>query len=636
MMVSNKITQFLKRKHKYITYLIIITIIIILITSIFIFSTLSKNKSKPIKIGIVDSGCNEDQNVKKYITYTNTSYGYYSDDTSPYDKLGHGTTVCKIILEDADVPIEIFSAKIAHYDGTLTYQGLFAAINWLVQNNVDIINLSLGSEPFYTSNFTHSFEKYADKILFVAAAGNTGSSLYNSNGLGDWPAILPWVVGVGASSNTIYDRAVYSASGRGYYGTYVSEFSAPGKYDKLIGTSMSTPQITAHAANIMYVLREKNYDFTIDNIIALMAKTSAFWGVDSNLFDITLGWGSPYELDITKLISPTLVIDGSDFYDTHTRFTGEQWIQTWKINTLDLDTNEINFSSMITGNASSSITDIKLDSYEWGSLLTIGFQGQSTGKYIMNIENKYGNPLKYTYYINGTANGKILFDFRTSINGYGHEYGIYTQLDNIIRNKKFIVNYNLNNTVNLEKYDAVIAPNLFQQYRDTSILVYRNSTVWEDYIRYISDGGVFLGMVDRTDDTHVKTLNDYINPIGLNYTSYDIKSTSSTTKINNFTDSYLTEGMVSMNFLGGEINIIDQNNPNTINNASYIGWYQEVIMGPVSIEKYYRSIGIQGYLNNGELIIIGSSYSFTNKNLIDLTHIHSDRLIENLINHIMK
>ncbi|MHA2169551.1 MAG: S8/S53 family peptidase, partial [Candidatus Kariarchaeaceae archaeon] len=198
-------------------------------------------KSNPVSVGVVDSGCRYNMDyVADYQTFTNKTYGYPSNEVTTYDTREHGEYVCEIIHNYAP-NANLYSARIADSSGILTFEGAFAAVKWLVEEKeVEIINLSIGSEPIFSEKLENALENYTDNVIFIAAAGNTGYTNFDSNGLGDWPASLPSTIGVGAVSEFATDiGADYTASGRTYFGPFVTEFADSGKYSTKSGTSIS-------------------------------------------------------------------------------------------------------------------------------------------------------------------------------------------------------------------------------------------------------------------------------------------------------------------------------------------------------------------------------------------------------------
>ncbi|MCO6450025.1 MAG: S8 family serine peptidase [Caldilineales bacterium] len=127
--------------------------------------------------------------------------------------------------------------------GLTTYAIVAAAIYYAVDNDADIINLSLGGpSPSQTLTAAINYALERD-VLVVAASGNSGGAVY-------FPAAMPGVVAVGG---TAADDALYARSSRGpqldivapavdILSTWAS--SLVGGYFRQTGTSMATPQVT--------------------------------------------------------------------------------------------------------------------------------------------------------------------------------------------------------------------------------------------------------------------------------------------------------------------------------------------------------------------------------------------------------
>ncbi|KAB7708247.1 S8 family serine peptidase [Bacillus aerolatus] len=104
-------------------------------------------KGKRIKIAHIDSGLNEwHPHVGKAaggIAFQVSKEGKITIEENYHDDLGHGTAVAGVIKEQ--VPeAEMFAVKIFH-DKLFAYiEVLCAAIEWCIEKEMDLINLSLG------------------------------------------------------------------------------------------------------------------------------------------------------------------------------------------------------------------------------------------------------------------------------------------------------------------------------------------------------------------------------------------------------------------------------------------------------------------------------------------------------------
>jgi subtilisin len=161
---------------------------------------------------------------------------------------GHGTHVAGItaaainhygiigVAPEAD----LYDVRAFSSEGKATLANIMKGIDWSIQNNMQIINMSFGM-PEYSKALHLMVKKASEKgITMVASAGNNGGSV-------DYPARYANVIGVGAV-NQKGKLADFSSRGVGMNRT------APGVdiystwprngFRTLDGTSMAAPHIT--------------------------------------------------------------------------------------------------------------------------------------------------------------------------------------------------------------------------------------------------------------------------------------------------------------------------------------------------------------------------------------------------------
>lgn len=233
----------------------------------------SGNTGVGIKIGIIDSGISN--------THTDLhvagEYDFVNDAPTSNDVYGHGThvagTACATINVGGAVGVapdcELYDLRVLNDAGSGTTADILAAVNWAVENKLDIINLSLGRSTDMGSIAEATFNAaYNAGVLIVAAGGNSGTrSGKGTNTI--YPANYASVMAVAATDQN-NNRATFSSTGNaveisapgaGVHSTWndTDSYSNPqpvcdvvyGCYKDASGTSMASPQVAGVAALIM-------------------------------------------------------------------------------------------------------------------------------------------------------------------------------------------------------------------------------------------------------------------------------------------------------------------------------------------------------------------------------------------------
>ncbi|MCM3362547.1 S8 family peptidase [Niallia sp. HCP3S3_B10] len=215
-------------------------------------------KGEGIKIGVIDSGINSNHSDLKVYGGFNVldNNGSYEDD------YGHGTRVAGIIAAlDNNVGIKgvapeakLYSIKALDSKGEGMISDIISGIEWAIENDMDIINLSL-----QTTTENNLLKKTINKainkgIIVVAAAGNKGS--VESGSTLTYPAKYKNVISVGALTKK-KERADFSSVGRNLDlmapGEFVYTTFDDGYFVAFSGTSIATPHVTGTAALMLSV-----------------------------------------------------------------------------------------------------------------------------------------------------------------------------------------------------------------------------------------------------------------------------------------------------------------------------------------------------------------------------------------------
>ncbi len=213
---------------------------------------------KNVKVAVIDSGIDvhNDLNTKKWIDFSDTVKGY-----KPVDNNGHGTQMAGVISAQKNgygmigisYDADVYSVKILDKDNEAYISSVIKGIEWCIDNNVDIINMSFGLDEY--SEILHSVIKkaYNEGILLVAASGNDNRMQY--------PARFKEVLSVGGVDKDL---------NRTYYSTETnSDVYAPaedcqttgfvGSFAKSSGTSIAAAHVSGVAAAV------KSIDISMTN-----------------------------------------------------------------------------------------------------------------------------------------------------------------------------------------------------------------------------------------------------------------------------------------------------------------------------------------------------------------------------------
>jgi hypothetical protein len=197
-----------------------------------------------MKIAIIDSGINPDHPHVRgvgdgvFIHPTGESRDYL-------DRLGHGTAVAAAIREKAP-DAKLYAVRVFGHALATSIQVIARAIEWSIAQQVDIINLSLGTRnPAHRPRFERIVAQ-AGGVVFVSAFEQDGHPLL--------PGALDGVVGVRLDWDCPRDR--YRVEGRGGRAIFrASGFprSIPGvpQQKNLNGTSFAVANMTGFVAHAL-------------------------------------------------------------------------------------------------------------------------------------------------------------------------------------------------------------------------------------------------------------------------------------------------------------------------------------------------------------------------------------------------
>lgn len=190
---------------------------------------------KPLRIAVIDSGVHA-----SHPHIARVDGGYPEGDY--LDRLGHGTAVMAAIQEKAP-DAEYFAVRIFDRELRTNIDTLIAGIQWAIDHEMDIVNLSLG-----TSNAAHAdrFAALISRTILVAAAGS-------------YPGELGGVIRVGQDSTIPRDR--YRLDGDTFYASgYPRPMPGVPLERNLNGVSFAVANMTGFVARACEGLAERSLD----------------------------------------------------------------------------------------------------------------------------------------------------------------------------------------------------------------------------------------------------------------------------------------------------------------------------------------------------------------------------------------
>ena len=245
------------------------------------FSTWDQTKGEGVPVAVLDTGIDEEHEdlpepLGGVTTVDDTHWGQ--------DDHGHGTHISGVIAaRDNDLGVvgiapesELYSVKVLNEAGSGTTSSIIKGIEWAVEEDIPILNMSLGTNGDSQSLEEACQEAYDAGHLLIAAAGNAGED-DNVN----YPAKYDSVIAVSAS-NENDEIADFSDMGDEIEliapGEAVKTTSPGDEYEYKSGTSLSTP----HVSGIAALLKSKDTSLSNSQIRKLLQDTAEDIGLTSD------------------------------------------------------------------------------------------------------------------------------------------------------------------------------------------------------------------------------------------------------------------------------------------------------------------------------------------------------------------
>lgn len=224
------------------------------------------SQGEGVVVAVIDTGCDLNHNdIKNNLL---NGYNVINPEKEPDDDNGHGTHVSSTIAAENNgfgmvgvaPKSKIRPVKALDKNGNGSPKHIVKAINWSIDQKVDIITMSLGSPANNQEIYKAIKRAYDNKISVFCAAGNSGE---NSDIL--YPAKYIETISIGAIDEH-FQRTNFTCSGEEL------DFLAPGhnifgavpgnKYALMSGTSMSNPFAVGCACLLISKFKKIKYSAT--------------------------------------------------------------------------------------------------------------------------------------------------------------------------------------------------------------------------------------------------------------------------------------------------------------------------------------------------------------------------------------
>lgn len=235
-----------------------------------------------VKVAIIDTGIDyvhDDPDDSPYVVDPEFSsnyrggYDFVNDDADPLDDNGHGTHVAGILAAEKNgylvvgvaPAVDLYALKILDANGEGDVSNLILALQWALDNDIDVVNMSLGTHEQSPALAAAVQSAGAQGLLMVAASGNVNPLSWQELLFGcpvaypgAYPEVLSTTFTNGNDALTGFSctgpEVDFAAPGEQVFSTVPTGscmFCTPYGYSAQSGTSMASPHLAGTVALLL-------------------------------------------------------------------------------------------------------------------------------------------------------------------------------------------------------------------------------------------------------------------------------------------------------------------------------------------------------------------------------------------------
>lgn len=221
------------------------------------------NQGENVKIAILDSGVKN--NHLDFSNNIKSGYNFITNKVNIDDNYGHGTWITGIIAaQDNNYGIcgispkaELYPLKVLNNEGRGKIEHVVNAINWCIDNELDIINISF-STPKNSKELEKAINLAIQKGIIIVA------SYDNNDKKASYPAQYKNVIGVKTQNKN--DR-IYIIGDVCYApGNDIITTNMKGGYEKVTGNSIAAAIVTGNVALAVSEYKKENKIYNVNFI----------------------------------------------------------------------------------------------------------------------------------------------------------------------------------------------------------------------------------------------------------------------------------------------------------------------------------------------------------------------------------